>query len=355
MRGPGCDAQLRIHSLFNAAEAESSCLVPQTRTDQQLLRTLVRKGQVVSPVKGIYARKPYWIALDEEGRAHHILRGLACKHPSWVFCSYSAAFLHGLDVPRYCLRPVRVVVTRRAKAASGKVRSRYRNMRDEIVRVDGIRVTEIWQTVLEVLLEATFPAGLAVADSALRKLSASSEQLIEYVRAQGKNRRGVARARIISQHADGAAENGGESRARAFFISWGFQLPELQVELDDPTALGKTFRVDFLWRLPDGRCIIGEFDGRGKYEDLDKLGGKSSVDAMMDERQRESRLTLLGYPLIRFTYDDLLHPHRLANLLRVAGVPQDPEAKRAWESAWAAAAPRKGRTQRSGLSNRGHR
>lgn len=50
---------------------------------------------------------------------------------------------------------------------------------------------------------------------------------------------------MIASYADGLSENGGESRFRAFFIAYGFPVPELQVEFRDPLDPSQVFRVDF--------------------------------------------------------------------------------------------------------------
>ena len=72
-----------------------------------------------------------------------------------------------------------------------------------------------------------------------------------------------------------------------------------------------------------------------KYHDPDLTNGEDAVEVLVRERQRESRLTLLGYPVLRFTYDDLSHPARLHHLLRTAGIPQDSSRARQWHKTWA--------------------
>ena len=45
-----------------------------------------------------------------------------------------------------------------------------------------------------------------------------------------------------------------------------------------------------------------------------------TVDVLLDERQRESRLTMLDMPVVRFRMKDVLMPGRLATLFAAAGV-----------------------------------
>ena len=103
-------------------------------------------------------------------------------------------------------------------------------------------------------------------------------------------------------------------------IERGWQVPELQVELFDPVEPGKPYRVDYLWRVGD-RLIIGEFDGFIKSEKAVEEG--KLAKAQFDERQRESRLSMLdNCKVVRLCWDDLKDPTKLDRKLKVAGVPR---------------------------------
>lgn len=204
---------------------------------------------------------------------------------------------------------------------------------------EAIPVTSLETTVAECLRDAPFRRGLAIADSALRSAQLSdglgaqlcagrSAQLCaDSIEAllEGPYRRhpGVRKAKKTLSHADGRAESGGESMIRAAMIEQGFMVPELQIEFTDPVDPSRHFRVDFLWTLPDGRRVIGEFDGKAKYEAEEMTVGRSRSEVEDAERQRESRLTLLGMPVVRFNARDLRTPALFARKLRVAGIPQD--------------------------------
>ena len=103
-------------------------------------------------------------------------------------------------------------------------------------------------------------------------------------------------------------------------IERGWQTPELQVELFDPVEPGRPDRVDYLWRVGD-RLIIGEFDGFVKSEKAAEEG--KLAKAQLDERQRESRLSLRDNgKIVRLCWDDLRDPSKLDRKLKVAGVPR---------------------------------
>lgn len=56
--------------------------------------------------------------------------------------------------------------------------------------------------------------------------------------------------------------------------------------------------------------MIGEFDGKVKYGRLLKPG-ETPGDTVFREKRREDALRELGYIVVRWIWDDLLHPARL--------------------------------------------
>lgn len=136
-------------------------------------------------------------------------------------------------------------------------------MAGALEHVDGVRVTSFWRTVEDCLLRAPFSYGLAIADSALRAKGVSRGDLCERLRADCEGRRGYRRAQVIASYADGLSENGGESRFRAFFIAYGFPVPELQVEFRDPLDPSQVFRVDYFGGSRTGRVSSASSTERG--------------------------------------------------------------------------------------------
>lgn len=331
-------AERRLAVAFTEAESRGSCLAPSTDADAVALKRRCKKGEVVEPAPGIYARPGYWQSLPPDARAMHLMRGLSEKHGAWVFRESSAALAWGLEVPYPLALPVHAGVSRIPLSRCSSV-AFCSPSSHPIEMVEGVRSMPFWESVVDCLLTAPFSWGLAVADSALHRTGRGADWLMERVRELGKGCPGVNRALITASYADGRAESGGESRVRAFIIVNGFQMPELQVRIEDPVEPGRTYRGDCFWELRGGRGVLGEVDGIEKYEDEEMLGGRSTVEALVDERQRESHLTLAGYPVVRFTLDDLEHPQRLERKLIVAGIPRDAHAAEEWRAAWRAADP----------------
>ena len=107
-------------------------------------------------------------------------------------------------------------------------------------------------------------------------------------------------------------------------IKGGVPPSDLQREHVDPLEPWNTYRANFVFELMDGCTVLGEFDGRAKYEDERLRSGATVIDTFMMERQRESRLTLTGASIVRFKWTDLRSPGRLLRMLAAAGV--NPEA-----------------------------
>ena len=297
------------------------------------LRRHVGTDDIAEPEPHLFCFQHDWDALTPVDRALRTIKGLAKFHPDWAFWGYDAALLWGLEVPNDLLGPRFLVKTGCTAALSGGCRLLRSQMAGALERVDGVWVTPFWRTVEDCLLRAPFSYGLAIADSALRAKGSSRDELRERLRADCDGRRGYRRAQVIAAHTDGLSENGGESRFRAFFIAYGFLVPQLQIEFHDPLDPSQVFRVDYFWRLEDGTCVIGELDGKGKYT-LQAGEGRKSVDPFVAERQRESHLTMLGHKVLRFTFDELKDPGKLVEKMRLAGIPQRADLAEEWRRQW---------------------
>ncbi|MBR1828943.1 MAG: hypothetical protein IJ781_05465, partial [Atopobiaceae bacterium] len=128
------------------------------------------------------------------------------------------------------------------------------------------------------------------------------------------------------RYADPLAANGGESVARAVMIEQGFMIPELQAEVTDPLDPSQTYYVDYRWQL-EGGDVIGELDGRDKYVLPEMMGGRDTLGVVIDERHRESRLTVPGTKVLRFSFRDVMDVERFVSLLELYGIPRGPARK----------------------------
>jgi len=315
--------QLEVDALFAKAEKRRACLTLVSGKDRQLIRRRIAKGRAFAPLSGMYVRSGYWRALSSEEMALHKARALQQLHPSWIFCSTTAAIAHGLEISYEAMRTIHAG-TKRLRPSSSSYRVARHMLGDERhVDVAGIRVTPLDDTIFDCLRSMDFERGLAAADSYLRLTGRTRADLIELIDSRKGGYAGIQQARITAAWADGRAENGGESVARARMIEFGFMVPELQVWIDNHLDPGNPYRVDFRFLLPDGTMVVGEFDGSGKYSNSSMTRGASPVKVMQRERLRESRISLGGAVVMRFSYEELMDDLFFIRLLTEFGIPRE--------------------------------
>ncbi|GED98183.1 type IV toxin-antitoxin system AbiEi family antitoxin domain-containing protein [Gordonia crocea] len=210
---------------------------------------------------------------------------------------------------------------RRVHFTSGTKSGDIRNLRhthsgwlpsDEVAIVDGVAVTTLERTAVDLACGSRFPAALTVVDSALRA-GADRDLMREILERQRRRGIGVARRAIAAGNA--LAENPGESWCRAQMITAGLPEPTLQRGY---LVEGNQYFVDFDW---DGR-VVHEFDGEVKYGKL-RRAGEDASRVVIREKIREDRLRGLGLSVDRSTWSDLrsnaMIP-RLATVLSARGV-----------------------------------
>lgn len=220
----------------------------------------------------------------------------------------SAAVLWGL--PTWGVDLSRVHVTRPARSGCSSstevVPHRSTLTDDELTEIDGISVTTLARTVLDIARYHGFERGVVAADAALG-MGLDRDELTAVVgRAAGRRSAGAAN-RVID-FADGRSESVGESRSRVALAVLGLPDPELQHSVFD--AVGDLLaRVDFWW---EQFGVVGEFDGMTKYG----LEGDPG-EVLAREKEREDRLRELGLLIVRWTWSDLREPEKIvARILR---------------------------------------
>ena len=322
-------SQAEVQSLFDEAEMHGVCLVSKSEVIAQRLRRLVRRGEVLSPLPGMFIRNQTWSDLRPDTRDLYKIRTLAEQHPNWVFCRQSAALVHGLWIPWKACGDIHVMTTVDSHSPNGPGIARHHVGTLRSVIVEGVRVTTLDRTAFDCLRSLPFEAGLGVADSWLHMTGGTREDLLNLVERMGISCPGVRQAWETASYSDGRSENGGESYARAVMIGLGFEAPELQVEVRDPIDPGHVYRPDYQWVLFDGSIVYGELDGLDKYSDSEMTGGLTPEQVRQNERIRESRIALPGCSVVRFSMRDVNDPVRLAAILSLYHVPQQAsEARR---------------------------
>ncbi|WP_205832733.1 hypothetical protein [Bifidobacterium oedipodis] len=148
-----------------------------------------------------------------------------------------------------------------------------------------------------------FRYALPIAISAARKGVRFEDVMDVCVRM----RRGSRRICTLMRYANAATENGGEAFALGTMLEEGIPMPRLQQGFTDPQT-GRQYWADFVWRLDNGRVVVGEYDGMLKYVDADMTAGKSIRGVVNDERARESAIIRAGASdVVRFGFNDVLN------------------------------------------------
>ena len=319
-----------IRSVLHFGDEVGACVAaPDHRLLVALRRRLGEDGTVVSPARGLYALRAEWEELSPSERSLSLMRGFQRLHPGWVFCGPSAALAFGADVSYAAQRPFHVVAPGDSWPSKtgllhyhGIKLGSYAGIDEDPVERSGIAVTPLARTVLDSLRWLNFREGMVVADFAIRGRDGRRDSLLGYFESRRGTCIGVDQAVHTLARADGRAESGGESIARAVMIEQGFMLPALQVEIPDPLNPGSTFRVDFAWLRSDGRVIVGECDGRKKLLDPGLAKGRSPQQVLDEQRKREGLITAYDVSVVRLTFEEALGEGELVRKLDFYGVPR---------------------------------
>lgn len=317
----------KLAALLDESEALGSCLPVRDRATSEALRRRVKTGDLISPFPRLYARTKSWDTLNKKERSLHVLRGNLSLRPDSVLCGLSAALVFGFEVPEALLDDKVHVLRQRGRSTRVEGLRVHHSPRVASIQFDDFRVTPPERTVVDCARWYGLRTGLAVADSALRLGLTSKDALVAEALALPRRSPGCKAARLVTTLADGRSANGGESVARAVMYELGYRMPDLQRKLPDLLGSGKVYYADYAWDIPVGggvttRTILGELDGAEKYLNPDMATGGAS-QALLKERRRESRLTLYGAPIMRFSYAEALNLPYFDRLLRSFGVPKE--------------------------------
>lgn len=224
---------------------------------------------------------------SEQRRAIHLTQirhALRRCGPGCVASHQSAAVMHRLALHRW---PAAVHLTRSAgsrRTGPTRIFVAPTSVADRTV-IDGIPVTRLERTAVDVARISGFRDGLITADAAVRR-GADVHSLQRQLRGMPRWP-GVAAARRVVAAVDGRSESALESLLRARFVESRLPMPRLQAWLSlGFRTLGRT---DFYW---DDFGVVGEADGRVKY----------AGDALWREKVRQEALEDAGYVVIRWTW-----------------------------------------------------
>lgn len=264
----------------------------------------VRRGAYRVPRAG--TRDPHAHARDHLAAVH---RQLDADH---VFSHESAAMVWGVPLWE---TPSTTHVLQRSGASSRSARDivRRRGLPERWVQREGLPITDLTRTVVDCVTTMHPLGGLVVADWALGR----GLDRAEAVRLLAGRRRGVRRARLLLDLAEGQVDPPWETWLRYVAVRAGLPRPRTQLRVD--TRAGRFF-VDVAWQ---DHGVLAEFDGRIKYRDGTFGPGYDAEQALFDEKVREDAITeRLGVRPLRFVARNARDPDGVARRL-LARFPAD--------------------------------
>lgn len=289
--------------------------------DDSALRRRASRGELLRVSHGVYAPEQEWGGWNAADRYRALVFGVAnSRRAEAVLWGVSAAALWRL--PAIGAWPTQVHLLTE-KAGGGRSHDHIRRHalgfeHADLTIIDGLRVTGVARTVIDMAASAPFMSAVAAADYALHNEMTNQAELRVLLSALGRFR-GSARAARVIDFATPLSESVAESASRVTMARCRFPQPELQKEFWGPN--GEHAFVDYWFR---GAKTIGEVDGRAKYEDPVFLRGRTPEQALWDEKLREDWLRLQSDGFGRWDWSISVSPRRLTQRLLEMGVPQVP-------------------------------
>ncbi|WP_432561397.1 type IV toxin-antitoxin system AbiEi family antitoxin [Kineococcus sp. SYSU DK003] len=193
-----------------------------------------------------------------------------------ALCRRTAARLHGIDLrmphERGVPLPLEVAVQIGTEPLSRSgIVAHVCDLRDDVTVLDGVPVTTLRRTLLDIARFAPRPIALAVLDRAAAAGTLEREELLEALTTM-KGQRFVAQARQLIRLADAGAESPYESMCRLRIVDGGFPPPQTQVRVPRPGGR-RPYRLDMAW--PERRKAV-EYDG---VEDHDGAAARAHDEA----------------------------------------------------------------------------
>ncbi|MEE2523973.1 hypothetical protein V1639_04325 [Pseudarthrobacter sp. J75] len=281
-----------------------------------------RFGSLVRIRQGVYLDGPTWREMKpwEQYRMRIQAAAETCQSTT-VFARHSAATVWVAPIIGHH-HPVEALALKNDGGRSRSGIRRYYAGPSEVqaVRREGLLVTPRIRTVLDLAAFTPFAEAVVPLDHVLKPdkhLRLPSLEREELLAGLDSRYSMAAQERILAalDFADPLSGSAGESYSRALMHAAGFEAPILQQAFYD--ADGLIGYSDFYWK--EAR-VVGEFDGEAKYLNPEFLNGRTTQQALLDEKRRENRIRALGLNVVRWEWSEVMKPGRLERMLAAGGV-----------------------------------
>lgn len=225
---------------------------------------------------------------------------------------HTAALVHGLPLEFDDLDDVHLTV---APPARGGRRSGYHMHvaplpAEDVVEVDGLRVTSLARTAADLARVVPYEWGVAAMDVVLRR--GITRDAVQAVCDASKRRAGVETLRAVIGFAHEGARSAAESISRVTMARAGVPAPVLQYEVTNESGWLAT--TDFAW--PEFN-VIGEVDGDAKVDEAVERGQKAST-LVRYQQDRDEFIRRAGWWPTHWGWKVACDPHLLGDHLRAA-------------------------------------
>lgn len=268
-----------------------------------------RSGRLVTVRRGTYRCGGGTPPTPEAAHALAARAAAADLSDDAVLAFGTAAVLLGIPLWGVSLRTVHVV---RDRPGGGRVQPGLHvhpaPLPDsDVVEVDGLRVTSAARTVADLGRTLEVRRAVVVADGALHLAAdprtrhlpgAAQRDAVTGVLHRQARRHGRAAAERALAMADDRSASPGETCSRLAMVG---PIPPPVLQWPVP---GTTFLTDFAW---PSLGVVGEFDGRRKYE-RDLRPGETPADAVWREKRREDAIRATGLTVVRWAWSDIDDP-----------------------------------------------
>jgi hypothetical protein len=302
--------------------------VRDLREPHESRRALARgalRGDQIRVARGAYVELNSLAPLSARERYLLHVRAVAESRRSRpVVSHWSAAAIHNLPILGRWPDAVHLTIgpTSGGRSRGGVVKHSAALENCDVIEINGMWVTSIARTVIDMAAALPFLGAVMIVDRALlvdrfgRIQPMTDRVSLEACWESMGSFRGFARAKSAIDFGEHQAESPLESVSRVSMRVIGCPRPILQAPHSD--AEGHIGETDFYW--PEFNAV-GEADGKSKYIDPALRGGRSAEEVVVDEKWREDRLRALPRAVARWGWDVGINPARLRLRLQRLGLP----------------------------------
>lgn len=278
----------------------------------------VRRGDLVRIRHGAYVGTLEWASSGNRERMLSAIEATraAARSAEPIFAFELAAALHGIPIIGSWPSRAHTVTAHGGARSNGSV---IRTRRDEpagaIVTVgDRVRATSLVVTAVDLASTRTVLGGIVAFDHIRFHHEVELDEILQEIERR-RPFRGVRQADVAARRSTAGSATPAETLAVVRIHDLGFEAPQQQFSVRGVD--GVEYDVDLSW---GGGRILGEIDGRSKYEIAAAERGTTVSDRIWAEKRREDAIRSTCDRFVRGVWDDLWWGDRFDRALDAAGV-----------------------------------